>query len=118
MTPRLPPAGRWDNRRRKPSLFKKVKTAVFIPGQKDYDLIVHVSNNSYARGGIWYPLYIGTIEQIRDLYRNWVYTYALMTGCLLIMAVYYFFHAVFMRKECTVFTCCFCLWFLLSAHWF
>lgn len=61
----------------------------FTPDGTSFELIVHGANFSYARGGMWYRMTLGTPDQIRKLYRNTVDKDLLLMGALTVMALYY-----------------------------
>ncbi len=61
----------------------------FIPAKTSFELIVQVANFSYARGGMWYRMILGTPEQIRKSYRNTADKDLLLTGALVVMTLYY-----------------------------
>ncbi|MBT6490426.1 MAG: sensor histidine kinase [Deltaproteobacteria bacterium] len=59
-----------------------------LAGEKVW-LVLHVSNFSYARGGVWKPLYIGTYDGLtRDLMVRRLVSAGLL-GLLLVMALYH-----------------------------
>jgi len=43
------------------------KQVNYTPTADHFDIIVHVSNYSYARGGMWYCLYMGTASNISNI---------------------------------------------------
>jgi len=43
------------------------KVITFKPNADEFDIILQVANYAYARGGMWYPLYLGTSSSIYDL---------------------------------------------------
>jgi len=45
----------------------KVKTVVFTAENESFDIILHVANFVYARGGAWYSIFLGTPEKITDM---------------------------------------------------
>jgi hypothetical protein len=61
----------------------------FTPPAKEFYIIVQVSNYTYSRGGIWYEINLGTVNQIQDLNVFIIYKDALLIGSLLIMALFY-----------------------------
>jgi len=76
----------------------KPLTVSFTPPSDTFDVIVQVSNFSYARGGIWYVIHMGTPEQVQSLDETIIYKDLFLLGSLLIMALYYF--SIFlMRRE-------------------
>ncbi len=73
-------------------------TVEFIPPSKNFDIMIQVANFSYARGGIWNPIYFGTPESIKSFNKNIGYKDMFLVGAFLIMALYYLC-IFFMRKE-------------------
>ncbi len=61
----------------------------FIPVATSFELIIQVANFTYARGGMWYALNLGTPEQIRSLERSILDKDLLLFGALSVMALYY-----------------------------
>lgn len=74
-------------------------TITFKPPSKEFALILQVSNFSYARGGVWYDIGIGTPEQMDHLNRMNIYKDAILIGSLLIMAIHYMGFYSVMRKD-------------------
>lgn len=70
----------------------------FMPPSRDFDIILQVANFSYARGGVWYPVYMGSAEGIAAYDRNIAYKDMFLLGAFLIMALYYL-SIFFMRRE-------------------
>jgi len=65
------------------------QTVQFLPASSQFDIIVHVSNFIYARGGMWYPIIMGTPEQIGNYDKRIVYRdIFLFTSCF-ILGLYY-----------------------------
>lgn len=78
--------------------FYKPVSAVFLPPARDFDIIVHVSNYTYARGGMWFDIDFGTAEQIRQYDSFLRYKDGFVIGVLAVMTIYFLF-ALFMMKE-------------------
>ena len=70
----------------------------FTPQTSSFDIIIQVSNFSYARGGLWYPIYMGSVDDIEMFDRNIAYKDMLLLGAFLIMILYYL-SIFFMRQE-------------------
>lgn len=70
----------------------------FISPSSDFDIILQVANFSYARGGVWYPIYIGSAESMAQYDKNIGYKDLFLLGAFLIMALYYTC-IYFMRRE-------------------
>lgn len=77
----------------------RYRTASFTPQEKDFDIIVQVANFTYARGGIWEPLYLGTSQQIKDLKRAGIFKNTFLLGALIIMALHYLIVYCFHQRE-------------------
>lgn len=56
------------------------ETITFFADQSDVTIKIFVSNFTYARGGIWYPLLIGTKEQIDGINRGITYREVFVIG--------------------------------------
>ncbi|PKM49302.1 MAG: histidine kinase [Firmicutes bacterium HGW-Firmicutes-7] len=70
----------------------------FIPPSRDFDIILQVANFSYARGGAWYPIFMGSSESMVEYDKTIGYKDLFLIGAFLIMALYYLC-IFFMRKE-------------------
>ncbi len=73
----------------------------FNPPGNTFDMIVQVSNFTYARGGIWYEINLGTHAQIEALNKMIIYKDAMLIGGLLIMALYYLSFYIVLQKDKT-----------------
>lgn len=69
------------------SEFKPV-TAFFQPPAQDFDIIVQISNYEYARGGLWYSIYLGSDKSILKLQNELNGKEVFLTGALLIIGLY------------------------------
>lgn len=61
----------------------------FTPSSDSFALIFHVSNFTYARGGMWYAVNLGSPEQIRNMDKTISDKDLFLFGALTIMALYY-----------------------------
>jgi len=59
------------------------------PSSSQFNIIVQVSNFIYARGGMWYPIYMGTPEQIQDYNKHIVYRDIFLFSSCFILGLYY-----------------------------
>lgn len=85
----------------------------FLPPAESFDLIVQVSNFTYASGGIWYEINLGTHEQISGLNSLIIYKDALLIGSLLIMALYYAsFYFVLQKDKSSLYFMLLCIVFI------
>jgi len=73
----------------------------FTPPASEFYIIIQVSNFTYARGGIWYEINLGSHAQIDTLGRIITYKDAILIGSLLIMALYYASFYLVLRKDKT-----------------
>lgn len=70
----------------------------FTPAEASFELIIHTSNFTYARGGMWYAINMGTPEQIRSMDTTIADKDLFLFGALSLMALYYL--SIFlMRRE-------------------
>jgi len=86
----------------------------FTPAETSFELIIHVANFAYARGGMWYTINMGTPEQIRKMDRVILYKDLLLSGALSVMALYYLSIFLLRREDrsslflvlmCVMFVC-------------
>lgn len=92
------------------------RTVEFVPESSNFNIIVHVSNYVYARGGMWYTLNMGTPEQIRSMNRIAIDKDLLLIGALLVMAFYYMNIYLLRRKDkSSLFYVFMCLTFALRT---
>ncbi len=81
----------------------------FEASEDTVEVVVQVSNHLYARGGIWYPIQLGTLEGIKQLENRILLKDGLLIGSLLVMAIY---HSLFflilkdVRKSLVVILLC------------
>lgn len=77
----------------------KPKVVEFAPEASDFTLIVHVANFTYARGGMWYALSLGTPEQIRSMDKTIADKDVFLFGALSMMAFYYLIIFLLRRED-------------------
>ncbi|HEX3048838.1 MAG TPA: ATP-binding protein [Bacillota bacterium] len=65
------------------------KVVEFTPDDTSFELIVHVANFTYARGGFWYAIVLGTPKQIRNLDQTIEDKDLFLFGGLLVLVLYY-----------------------------
>jgi two-component system sensor histidine kinase ChiS len=75
------------------------KNVEFTPVETSFELIIQVANFTYARGGMAYPICLGTTEQVWKLYRNVADRDLLLIGALVVMALYYLIIFLLRPKE-------------------
>jgi|GEM_PF-1712316 Putative regulator of cell autolysis len=76
-----------------------IKTYEFTPEADQFDIIIHISNFIYARGGLWYPPAIGTPEQISGLNMKIFAGDVFMIGLFSLMLVYNVFYSILRRDR-------------------
>ncbi len=74
-------------------------SVTFAPPAKEFDIVVHVSNYTYARGGLWFDVDLGTAEQITKYNSSLKYRDGFIIGILAIMAVYFFCYFYMFRED-------------------
>ncbi len=67
----------------------KTQAVSFSNNSKDFDVILQISNYTYARGGFWHSIYLGTDQQIRAMRENSARKEMFLFGVMSIMVVYY-----------------------------
>ncbi|HYE81550.1 MAG TPA: histidine kinase [Clostridia bacterium] len=68
----------------------RTQAVVFSIPASEFDVIVHVSNFHYARGGFWYSIYMGSAENIQNYHDGIMGKEVFLLGALLIIALFYF----------------------------
>lgn len=71
----------------------------FAPPMKEFDIIVHVSNYEYARGGMWFDIDLGTAKQMIQYDSHLKYRDGIVIGMLSIMAIYFFCYFYMFRED-------------------
>lgn len=66
----------------------KIQTVTFTPDSGVFDLILHISNFVYARGGAWYTIYFGNPEKITSIDRMIFGRDFFTMSCLLLISAY------------------------------
>lgn len=75
------------------------KTVQILPPSSQFDIIVHVANFNYARGGMWYPINMGTPEQIQDYDRHILYRDIFLFSSFFVLGLYYFSIFLLRRED-------------------
>lgn len=75
------------------------KTVQIVPPSSQFDIIVHVANFNYARGGMWYPINMGTPEQIQDLDKHIIYRDIFLFSSIFVLGLYYFSIFLLRRED-------------------
>lgn len=71
----------------------------FTPDDESFYLIFHVSNFTYARGGMWYAIPMGTPQQIRRMDKVIADKDLFLFGALSVMAFYYLIIFLLRRED-------------------
>jgi signal transduction histidine kinase len=71
----------------------------FTPDHTSFDIIIHISNFTYARGGMWYAIEMGTPEQIMKIDRTITYKDLFLIGALTVMTLYYLLIYLLRRED-------------------
>ncbi|NCB52649.1 MAG: hypothetical protein EOM54_12350 [Clostridia bacterium] len=66
----------------------RIQTVNFTPDGSEFDLILHVSNFVYSRGGAWYTIYFGTPEKINHISQIVFGRDFFVISCLLLISAY------------------------------
>ncbi len=66
-----------------------LKKLQFQPPGRNFKIVLQISNYDYSKGGMWYPLYIGTPQAVQHLNEAIIYRDLFLLGAFLIMALYY-----------------------------
>lgn len=77
----------------------KTVTAKFTPQKDEFNIIVQVSNYSYARGGMWYPVKLGTSYGINSQNEALMMKDIFLIGALIALAIYYINFFLLRPKE-------------------
>ncbi|RTE11084.1 ATP-binding protein [Paenibacillus whitsoniae] len=64
------------------------KVQFFVPHSGDNEIVIQVSNFAQRTGGLWESIHLGDAEVIASKHRGKVMIWTLITGCLLLMAVF------------------------------
>lgn len=77
----------------------KTQVAVFENTSGDYEIIIQISNFTYARGGLWYSIYLGTDDQILEMKENSSRREMFIFGGIIMMILYHTANYIFLRKN-------------------
>ncbi len=80
------------------------------------DIVVQVANYSHARGGLWEPIFIGSVETINNFRENRVFSDYFLIGGLLLMILYHLAVFIYRKMEKTpLYLGLFCLFILIRT---
>lgn len=68
----------------------KTQTIQITPASHEFEFIVQVANYTYARGGIWRPILMGTAQQMFHITENSIRCEMFVLGIMVIMLFYHF----------------------------
>jgi len=54
---------------------------------ENLEILIHVSNHEYARGGMWYTPLIGDKEEVTDYFRRRIFTETLIAGGIILVGI-------------------------------
>lgn len=74
------------------------QVAFFPVPDKQFELIIQVSNFHYARGGIWDSMYLGNMNQIHNYDNRLIGKESFLLGVLLIIGLFYFAMFLLLRE--------------------
>jgi two-component system, sensor histidine kinase ChiS len=75
------------------------QTTGMLPGGEGLELVLHVSNQHWHRGGFYQSLWMGTEAQIRALKGRFLFVHALSLGVILISGLYHLMLFRLRREE-------------------
>lgn len=78
------------------------QAVVYKTPSSDYEIIIQVSNYTYARGGFWYSIFIGTNQQIQAMKENASRREMFIFGGIIMMMMYHLAIYVFQRKNISI----------------
>ncbi|WP_157276783.1 ATP-binding protein [Paenibacillus sp. Soil766] len=64
------------------------KVYFFLPRSGNNEIVIQVSNFSQRTGGIWESIELGEADELASLHRNQVMVWGVVSGCLLVMAIF------------------------------
>lgn len=77
----------------------KMQVFRYTPKCNEFDIIFHISNYTYARGGMWWAPQFGTVKAIYQFHNFIQYRDLILLGCFFIMAVHSVFIYLLRKKE-------------------
>jgi len=92
-----------------------IQTVSFTPDRDEFDIILHVSNFIYARGGAWYAIYFGNPENITRISQDISSRDYFVMICLLLLSAASMFLFFLRRDKGYLLFISLCLVFLLRT---
>lgn len=86
-----------------------IRTFEFTPDSDYFDVVIHASNFTYARGGLWYPIDLGTPEQIGRLNMIIFACDVFTIGLFLLLLIYNIFYCILRRDKYLILFMVMCL---------
>ncbi len=86
----------------------------YTPAEKSFAIILQVSNYNYARGGMWYALYMGTPEKIRHMGQSISYRDLFLLGGFFLVVLFCLAIYLLRREKSSLYFALLCL--LLAAR--
>ena len=77
----------------------KAQVVAIVPASDEFEIIIQVSNFTYARGGIWRGISLGTEQQVRFQAERAGRMEAFSLSALLIMACYHIFLYLIQKRK-------------------
>ncbi|MCX7774219.1 MAG: histidine kinase [Clostridia bacterium] len=91
------------------------QTVYFQIPDKEFDIVLKISNYEHAFGGVWYSLYLGTPKSIANLNDLIMAKEVFLIGVLIIVAFFYLTIYLFQKDlKYALYFCCLCLCLTLS----
>lgn len=78
------------------------QASVYKTPSGDYEIIIQISNYTYARGGLWYSIFMGTSQQIQDMKENASRREMFIFGGIIMMMLYHLAIYIFQRKNISI----------------
>lgn len=78
------------------------QAVTFKAPSDEYEIIIQVSNYTYARGGLWYSIYMGTSQQIQAMKENASRREMFIFGGIVMMMIYHLAIYIFQRKNISI----------------
>lgn len=92
-----------------------IKIFEFTPKSDHFDIIVQISNYTYARGGFWYPIDIGTPDKIHNVELSVFGCDIFVIGFFILMIIYNLFYCILRRDKFLILFIVMCLMLLCRS---
>jgi len=93
----------------------QIETVTFTSEQSEFDIILHVANFTYARGGAWYTIYFGNPQEITHISQVIFARDFFAISCLMLVCVYSIFLFLLMRDKGYLMFIGLCIAFILRT---